>query len=81
MSVKTSWESFRNRVMPPNASQVQIGVCRHAFYAGAVSMFALITEVKGMPDDIGCNHLDALNQELNDYAKEVALAAELERSR
>jgi hypothetical protein len=40
--IEAAWESYRQRVIPHGASQVQITETRNGFYAGALSLFSAI---------------------------------------
>jgi len=38
--IETGWDTYRQKVVPPNASAVQVSETRKAFYAGASFLLA-----------------------------------------
>lgn len=68
------WSSFL-RVIPANAPVVQVVECRRAFYAGAQALFILMTgglDADSEPTDTDLQYMDALSQELQQFANDVA---------
>ncbi len=55
-TIFSEWKEFRQQVIPPNCPQVQEVETKRAFYAGASSMFYLIS---GIPFSDGDNVTEA----------------------
>lgn len=65
------WESYAARVLPQNASAIQVQECRRAFYAGAGALLAAIASVLGPgdePTEDDLRAITAIQVELNAFA-------------
>ena len=72
--IQEEWLSYRERVLPKNATPVQIQECRRAFYAGARAFFHCCIRTLGSGDDVTDADLQMLKDadgELEDFAKRV----------
>lgn len=71
------WAKYERAVLPREASAVQREETKRGFYAGARALFTLMEHVsldkEPTADDIA--NLDALNEELNAFARRVASAS------
>ena len=72
-TIKESWESYKELVIPKTAGPVQIAETRQAFYAGAHVVFGITTMIGEpfVPEELGLAQLDALKAELDAYQKEI----------
>lgn len=80
--LQIAWRTYQRDVIPPGAPAVQHEECRRAFYAGAMALFGLVTRVgaDAVSEEAGAAFVEALNQELQAYGREMArLARELRR--
>ena len=70
------WASFARHVLDPiNASDVQRQEMRRAFYAGAATMFDVVSNLagpEGEDDAIGAGRVEMVHQELMRYAESLA---------
>jgi hypothetical protein len=73
--VHNLWETFRQEVVPPDASSIQVRETRRAFYAGAKMLLGLIltsfapgTEAEESDLDL----MDQIDQELRAFLDDVA---------
>ena len=68
-TLQTLWNSYRVRVVPANAPEIQVQECRRAFYAGAT---ALLGEMLSIPDGLTeeqeMEELMKIRQELSSFA-------------
>lgn len=68
-TLETLWNSYRVRVVPANAPEIQVQECRRAFYAGAT---ALLGEMLSIPDGLTeeqeMEELMKIRQELSSFA-------------
>ncbi len=69
--IENHWQSFRERVIPADAPEVQIVESRRAFYAGAIIVFGEVNRVNGMSEDAGCAHMSSLDDEIKQYARDL----------
>jgi hypothetical protein len=72
-TIKESWESYEDLVIPKTAGPVQRHETKQAFYAGAFVVFG-ITEMVAepyVPEDMGIAQLEALKAELEAYRAEI----------
>ena len=72
-TLREFWESYHREVIPPTAPDVQVIECRRAFMAGAQAMLLLSQEisVNAVDLDEGAAGLDALEEELNQFCRDV----------
>lgn len=71
--IEELWLSYKDEVLPPGTSEVQISETRNAFYAGAGSLFKVIIERagdEGTPDEVGCKVMDELKEEIAGFLEE-----------
>jgi hypothetical protein len=68
-TVKASWESFEEAVMPPDAGRVQRQEMRRAFYAGAWAVLCTVREVgeESVSEADGVATLEAIKAELQAF--------------
>jgi hypothetical protein len=72
------FDSYRKRVIPAGASDVQLTECRRAFYAAAYSMLMLLLNDIGgdaMSEEDGVAVLDALKAECEAFGEAGGVAA------
>ena len=50
-TLKEFWNDYREKVIPPEAGDVQLEECQKAFYAGAVSFKDILSQVYNMSDE------------------------------
>ena len=75
-TLAAGWEDFRRRVLPADAGAVQISEMRKAFYAGAAVMYdQMVLGPVAMSDEQTERHLQALHEELQEFAAEMLRAA------
>lgn len=73
-ALEAEWEDYRRKVIPLHAGEVQVAESRRAFFAGAASVYNLITERLEPGQEATDNDLkflDDLNTELREFAKAV----------
>lgn len=67
------WTSFARMILDPvNAGALQRQEMRRAWYAGAVMMFDLMSNLAGPsdePDEVGAARVEQVHQELRQYAE------------
>jgi hypothetical protein len=68
-TLTAGWEQFRERVMPPDVSEVQLREMRRSFYAGVQWMVAINFDIGGddITQDMGILHLELIREELNAF--------------
>lgn len=66
-----AWASYRERVVPAEAGEVQVQECRRAFYAGACAVEAMFSAMVDMPDSEGAEAIAALIGELEGFVDGV----------
>lgn len=72
--IDSEWRNYAERVIPSVASDVQRRECRLAFYGGAMSLFSILMnllEEGEEPTDADLGLMDALNEEMLQFAKDV----------
>lgn len=72
--IETQWVSYRHLVMPVDAPSIQVQECRRAFYAGAEAFLREVTLMLspgGEPTDSDEEKMQAMHDELHDFAKKV----------
>jgi hypothetical protein len=70
--IAEGWEQFREQVVPPNASSVQVDETQKAFYAGAsflLSQVMLRLDPGNDPTDEDLAMLDGIHEELVAFAR------------
>ena len=69
VSVFDMWRTYRDEVVPPDASAVQVEETRRAFYAGVAGMLDLMMKVSGddVSEDEGAEYLATLQRELKAF--------------
>ncbi len=81
--IEEQYESYRTKVIPKTASEVQINETRIAFYAGVASMFAILQKIgdTSITPEQGEKILEDISQELIDYGKRQRELAESRKIR
>ena len=72
--INNAWEGFREDVLDPTASQVQVTEMRRAFFGGALALFsALMTKLDPGEEETERDlaQMDAIDQELRDFVSRV----------
>lgn len=54
------WKSYRQQVIPPTASDVQVTESKRAFYAGANSLFRLLQRTVSVGDEVSSADMRAM---------------------
>jgi hypothetical protein len=72
-TIKESWESYEDLVIPKTAGPVQRHETKQAFYAGAFVVFGITEMVAdpGVPEVVGLAQLLALRAEIETYKAEI----------
>ena len=68
--IEQAWDLYRERVIPPQAGEVQVDESRKAFYAGATALFTSIMAGLGSGDEATVEDLsllDGVRDELDEY--------------
>jgi hypothetical protein len=71
-SLADEWNDFDRLIVPRDAPEVQRIEMRRAFYAGAATMFSLISgglDSDKEPTDLDVAYLETLNQELMEFGR------------
>jgi len=63
-SIAAEWQGFRESVLPPNASEIQIQEMQKAFYAGAVSMMTIWNGLSALAEEEAVKGLGDVQQEM-----------------
>lgn len=72
--IEQQWLSYRNEVIPKNASLIQLQECRRAFYAGAQALLHTVLnllEPCTEPTDADVAMLGRIEEELLKFAEAV----------
>jgi hypothetical protein len=72
--VQEEWLSYREAVVPSNASSVQLQECRRAFYGGAHAILQRIVgslTPGGEPEPSDLRMMDEIEAELQDFLERV----------
>lgn len=69
MNLADKWAEFKARVIPADASAVQVREMKRAFHGGALVMFNLMTEAADQDEDTSVACLEALRVEAVYYFK------------
>jgi hypothetical protein len=73
-SLSEEWSEFARLVIPDGASAMQVTEMRRAWYAGAASIFDLISgglDEDHEPTDLDVAYLESLHQELKGFARDL----------
>jgi hypothetical protein len=72
-TVKQQWDEFAREVLPEYVSAIQYQEVRRTFYAGHISMMALLEKVikEAQDEQHGKGLVEALALELEDFDKRV----------
>lgn len=72
-TIQKHWEGYKNLVLPPHASDIQIEECRRAFYAGAISCLNVMDSVgdESISENAGVEIIEGLHQELESFASDL----------
>lgn len=75
MTIEQCWNYFRGEVIPKDADADTLRRARMVFFAGAAFMMDQNIRIgeDDISEDVGAAHLEALAQELNLFAAELAL--------
>lgn len=76
--IEADWHSYERQVIPASAPDVQRSESRKAFYAGAICLFHSIISMLDPgeePTEADLRKMDAIDQELKEYALEVRAQA------
>lgn len=69
-SMFEEWKSYRQRVIPPTASDVQVVESKRAFYGGAFSLFHLMTRTVSVGDEVSgadMRFMEGIDREFKDF--------------
>ncbi len=69
------WDDYANKILPEEASAVQVQETRRAFYAGGVSLLktmVTILDEDAEPTEEDLRAMDDLNEEFHAFARELA---------
>lgn len=69
-TMQQRWQSYRDDVIPKDASAVQINECRLAFYAGAIAALNVTLTVADMTEEEGFSALESVHTELSEFARD-----------
>lgn len=72
-TIKAAWDKFLGLIVPKEASPEQIQHAQAMFYAGAASMFGMLTEIADGADDEdeACTLVDGVDRELKTYLLQI----------
>lgn len=73
-SLADEWRDFERRILPQGAGPIQLLETRRAFYAGAQTMFNLITDgldADSGPTDLDVAYVESLFQEMQQFARDI----------
>ena len=64
-TIQSNWEDFRKKVVPQNASNIQIAEMRKAFYAGAYAAISIMVKIgaEDVSEEAGVEILETLKNE------------------
>jgi hypothetical protein len=72
--INNEWDSFRERVLSPEAPEVQVTEMRRAFFGGAMALFgSLMTKFDEGEEETERDlaQMDAIDKELRDFGARV----------
>jgi hypothetical protein len=78
-SVFEEWKSYRQRVIPPTAPEVQVIESKRAFYGGAFSLFALLQRIASPGDEVteaDMNAMSNLDTEFKEFYRRMEAGKE-----
>lgn len=77
-TIQQHLESFRKKVIPKSAPDIQIKEMKKAFYAGATSFYATQMEIADLniSEDTGVIMLQGLSEELSSFKDRVVSGQE-----
>ena len=68
------WKSYRQKVMPADASAVQVSETRRGFYAGGYAMLLLFKHMPdGLSEDEGVEYLKRLEAECLEFVAKIQI--------
>jgi hypothetical protein len=67
MSVFEEWKSYRQRVIPPTAPDIQVIESKRAFYAGGYSLFMLMQKAVSSGEEITKDDLRLMERLAREY--------------
>jgi hypothetical protein len=73
-SLAEDWKEFARLVIPLGAPAMQVAEMRRSWYAGAASLFALVSgglDADHEPTDLDVAYLESLNKELEQFARDI----------
>ena len=74
--IEPAWESYRDMVVPKDASETQVYECRQAFFAGAASLFygiLLALDEDSDPTEADIQRMDDVKTELDEFGQGLDL--------
>lgn len=72
-TVKEKWDSYLAHVVPDSAGPVQLQETENAFYAGAASMFGIMTNsISDMSEEAAMASMDGLKDEISTFVEETS---------
>lgn len=72
-SMAEEWQSVLDELMPPEAGDVQRAEMKKAFYLGASCMLDRCHDATGLSEDQGCEALQELSDEVNDFFEQLVI--------
>jgi hypothetical protein len=67
-TVKKQWEDYRDKLIPDDASEIELRDCKQAFYAGMMSFFRLQFSITDdMDEDTGAEMMDVWFSECEQF--------------
>ena len=73
-AIANAWASYRERVMHPDSSVLQVQECRRSFYAGAATLLdSILGGLDGgsEPTDADMERMDQIHSELKQFLQDV----------
>ncbi len=67
MNLADKWAEFQERVMPDEASDLQVREMRRAFFGGALVMFGLLTDTAENEEDTAVAQIESIHKEVHDF--------------
>jgi hypothetical protein len=72
--LEKEWAEYQNSLILPDAPYLQVRESRRAFYAGAMCLLKILSNIVSMGEEIQAEdmlQIAAINQELKDFVKNV----------
>jgi len=69
-SLFEEWKSYRQRVIPPTAPDVQVVESKRAFYGGAFCLFNLMTRTVSVGDEVSgadMEFMESIDREFKEF--------------